>query len=342
VSPRTALIIVGVLLLQLAFIWSYVAAFHRPASSGVPVAVVVPDALAPQVLHGLNTLPGTPISATRSPSLAAAEQDLLDRRVQAIFLPSATGTTDHLVVQSASGPAGAEAMTTVFTRIGDSLHRSLVVTDRAPPVKGDEHSLTSFYLVIGWCVGGYLLASILGMSFGSRPANLRRATIRLGCIAVYGVVSGLLGALLVGPVLHALPDAGSLWWIGALVVFTTGTVSMALQVAFGTLGLGLTILLFVVLGNSSAGGPYPWALLPTFWRDIGPWLPNGVGVDAVRAAAYLGGASIGRDIAVLLVTSAVGIAVIYLVVGVARRSLVKLPGDDRAFVDADPEPVAAP
>ena len=42
-------------------------------------------------------------------------------------------------------------------------------------------------------------------------------------------------------------------------------------------------------------------------------------------------------VGVLLVHRAVGIAVIYLVVGVARRSLAKLPGDDRAFVGAEPE-----
>ena len=140
ISPRTALIVVGVLLLQLAFIWSYVAAFHRPVPSHVPVAVVVPEAAAGQVLHGLNTLPGTPISATRSPSLAAAVQDLVDRNVQAVYIPSTTGTTDHLIVQSATGASGATAVTAVFTKVLDSVHRTLVVTDRTRPGTGDRLS----------------------------------------------------------------------------------------------------------------------------------------------------------------------------------------------------------
>ena len=340
ISARTALLVAGVLLLQLLFIWSYAAAFHRPSVSNVPVAVVVPVAIAPTVLHELNTLPGTPIVAAPLPRAAAIAQ-LLDREVQAVFIPSTTGSVDHVIVQSASGPSGADAMTAVFTKVDAAAHRSVVVTDRTPAAVGDERSLTSFYLVIGWCVGGYLLASLLGMSFGSRPANTRRAAIRLGCIALYALVSGVFGTLVVGPVLHALPNAWSVWWIGALIVFATGAFSMALQVAFGTLGLGLTILLFVILGNASAGGPYPWALLPPFWRAIGPWLPNGAGVDAVRATVYLDGTSIGRDLWVLVGYGVVGVLVTFLVVGVIRRPVITLPGDDRELVDHDAAPVVA-
>ena len=334
VSTRTALLVVGVLLLQLLFIWSYAAAFHKPTVSRVPVAVVVPEAVAPRVLNGLNTLPGTPVAAHRAASLTDAIEQLTNRQVQAVFVPSLTGTTDHLIVQSATGPAGAEAMRIVFGKVDATLHRTVVVTDRVQPLGADVRSLTSFYLVIGWCVGGYLLASLLSMSFGARPANLRRASIRLGCIAIYAVVSGFLGSLIVGSTLHALPHAWSLWWIGALVVFATGAFAMALQVAFGTLGLGLTILLFVVFGNASGGGPYPWALLPPLWRVVGPWLPNGAGVDAVRSIAYLGGADITRDLLVLIGYGVVGVGITLVVVGVVRRSVIRLPGDDRALVDS--------
>jgi hypothetical protein len=234
VSTRTALLVVGVLILQLLFIWSYAAAFHKPNVARVPVAVVIPETVAPKVLNGLNTLPGDPVAAHQVDSLARAIEQLTNREVQAVFIPSPNGTTDHLIVQSATGPAGAEAMRIVFDKVDATLHRTLIVTDRVQPLYADVKSLTSFYLVIGWCVGGYLLASLLSMSFGARPANLRRALIRLACIALYAIASGLLGSLIVGSTLHALPHAWSLWWIGALVVFATGAFAMALQVAFGT------------------------------------------------------------------------------------------------------------
>jgi hypothetical protein len=42
VSPRTAILFLGVLLIELAFILSYVGAFHTPRPHRIPVAVVAP------------------------------------------------------------------------------------------------------------------------------------------------------------------------------------------------------------------------------------------------------------------------------------------------------------
>ena len=82
---------------------------------------------------------------------------------------------------------------------------------------------------------------------------------------------------------------------------------MALQVWTGLVGIGLAILLFVVLGNPSAGGAYPAPLLPPFWAAIGPWLPPGAGTDAVRGIVYFGGAGAGRACLVLAAYALVGL-----------------------------------
>jgi hypothetical protein len=50
----------------------------------------------------------------------------------------------------------------------------------------------------------------------------------------------------------------------------------------------------VVLGNPSAGGAYPAPMLAPLWRAIGPWLPPGVGTDAIRGMAYFAGAGVSR------------------------------------------------
>jgi hypothetical protein len=54
-------------------------------------------------------------------------------------------------------------------------------------------------------IGGYLAASLLGLSSGARSPNMHRITIRLIALALYAAVTALLGALIVGPWLHALP-----------------------------------------------------------------------------------------------------------------------------------------
>ncbi|MEU1465050.1 hypothetical protein ABZ467_31045 [Streptomyces sp. NPDC005727] len=69
----------------------------------------------------------------------------------------------------------------------------MTVTDIVPPASSDGRGMSSFYLVLGWIVGGYLAAAILGMAGGARPANLHRTLIRPAALALYAVISGLGG-----------------------------------------------------------------------------------------------------------------------------------------------------
>ena len=84
---------------------------------------------------------------------------------------------------------------------------------------------------------------------------------------------------------------------------------MAFQVLLGVLGVGLTLILFVVLGNPSAGGAYPASLLPPFWRAIGNSIPNGAGVEAVRRIAYFGSYNIAGNLLVIAIYAVAGIAI---------------------------------
>jgi hypothetical protein len=178
--------------------------------------------------------------------------------------------------------------------------RTLTVVDARPVQPGDSRGLTGFYLVIGWTVGGYLVAALLGIAKGARPANGKRAVIRLVAIALYAIVSGLGGAIIVGPALGALNGhLVALWWVGALVVFAAAAVTMAFEVLLGVIGIGIAVLLFVVLGNPSAGGAFSPALLPPFWRAIGGSIPNGAATAAVRNIVYFGGNDIAGHLLVI-------------------------------------------
>ena len=185
------------------------------------------------------------------------------------------------------------AVQTVITGVETAQQRTVVVEDLVPLQSGDGRGLIGFYLVIGWIVGGYLVAALLGVSAGSRPATTRRAIFRLGALVPYAVLSGLGGAIIVDPVLGALTGHfAALWALGALLVFAAGAVTMAFQVLFGVLGIGLTVLVFVILGNPTAGGAYQAQLLPPFWRALGGVLPNGAGTETIRRIVYFGGQGI--------------------------------------------------
>ena len=81
---------------------------------------------------------------------------------------------------------------------------------------------------------------------------------------------------------------------------------MAFQVLFGVIGIGITVLVFVILGNPSAGGAYQTSLLPPFWRFLSNGLPNGAGTDAVRRIVYLGSNGITGHVVVIAIYALVG------------------------------------
>jgi hypothetical protein len=328
VSARTVVLVVGVLLIQLAFILSYVGAFHAPRPHRIPVVVVAPAQVSRQVVGRLNGLPGAPLAAIAAADRAAAVAAVRAGRQSAALLVNPGGSRDTLLVASGGGSSVVTAVEQVTRRVEAAQHRTLVVRDLVPLQPGDARGLTGFYLVIGWIVGGYLVAALLGVAKGARPANIRRAVIRLLAIAPYAVVSGLGGAIVVGPALGALDGhLLSLWGLGILLVYAAAAVTLAFQVLAGVLGIGLTVLVFVVLGNPSAGGAYQSALLPSFWRAISGALPNGAGTDAVRRIVYFGGEHITGDLLVICAWL-VGGAVVALLASLrntrrARRPLVR-------------------
>jgi hypothetical protein len=310
-TRRAAVLVIGVLLLQLGFVLSYVGAFHAPAPRDVPLAVVMPAGapagIAQVVVDRLEGLAGDPLGVLVADTEDDARGLLADREVDGALLLG-TGTADTLLVSSAEGGAVSSALTEVLTQVDAAQQRTVTTDDVLPAAEGDARGLSAFYLAVGWVVGGYLVASIIGLSSGSRPLTRARGAVRLGSVAVYAVVSGIGGALITGPVLgvfdgHLL----ALSAFGALLVFAVGAFTMALQVWTGLVGIGLAILLFVVLGNPSAGGAYPTPLLPPFWAAIGPWLPPGAGTDAVRGIVYFDGAGAGQACLVLAAYAVVGL-----------------------------------
>jgi hypothetical protein len=316
VSIRTMLLVVGVLALQFAFVLSYVGAFHHPTPHRVPVQVAAPAALSARAVASLNGLPGAPLQVSAASSSAGALEQLRDGSTDGVLVISARsprGTirpTDTLYVAGGGGAAVVTALQDVFTQVEAHQHRALRVVDAVPAQAGDGRGLSGFYLVIGWLIGGYLAAALLSIAHGALPANLPRALLRLLTVALYAIVSGLGGAIIVGPVLGALSGhLLALWGLGTLLVFAAAAVTIAFQTVAGVLGIGLTVILFVVLGNPSAGGAYPPPLLPAFWRAISRWIPNGAGVHAVRRIVYFGAHGITGDLLLIAAYAALGVIV---------------------------------
>jgi hypothetical protein len=302
IAPRTLLLGLGVLLLQFAFILSYIGAFHSPSPHQIPVTVVAPEQVASQVVDQLNAVSGQPVIASASSHEIEAREALRAGETSGVYVVNPSGKNDSVLVASGGGTAVATAVEKVFTIAAQQHGRTITVQDLVPLDPGDARGLSGFYLVTGWAVGGYLFAAMLGVAKGSRPATLPRAMWRLGATVPYALASGLGGAVIAEPVLHALN--GHFWQIagiGVLVTLSAATVTIALQTLFGVIGIGLTVVIFVILGNPSAGGAYQASLLPPFWRAISSYLPNGAGTDAIRKIIYFDGHGVIHPLVVLVI-----------------------------------------
>ncbi|MFE0133137.1 DUF3533 domain-containing protein [Streptomyces sp. NPDC059037] len=310
VTPRAALLVIGVLALQLLFIASYVGALHDPKPRDVPFGVVAPGPAAEQASARLGKLPGDPLDPRVVEDQATARKQIMNRDIDGALIINPRATTDTLLVASGGGTVLATTLEKIVTQLEAAENRTVRTVDVAPASPEDFDGLSSFYLVVGWCVGGYLCASILAISAGSRAANLSRALIRTGVMALYSIAGGLGGAIIIGPILGALPGSVlALWGLGALVVFGVGMITLALQALTGIVGIGLAVLIVVIAGNPSAGGAFPLPMLPPFWEAIGPWLPPGAGTWVARSIAYFESNAITEPLLVLAAWAAVGVVV---------------------------------
>ncbi|MFF8291656.1 DUF3533 domain-containing protein [Streptomyces sp. NPDC016309] len=333
VTPRAALLVIGVLALQLLFIASYVGALHDPKPKDVPFGVVAPGAAADQAAARLARLPGDPLDPRVLTDREEARRQIMEREIDGALVVHPAGTTDTLLVASGGGTVLSTTLDAIITAVEKPQRRTVRTVDVAPASPEDFDGLSAFYLAVGWCVGGYLLASILAISAGSRPANPQRAVIRLAVLALSALLGGIGGAVIVGPVLGALPGSVlALWGLGTLVVFAVGAVTLALQALTGIVGIGLAVLLIVIAGNPSAGGAFPGPMLPDFWRTIGPALPPGAGTWAARSIAYFKGNAISGAMQVLAIWAVIG-TVLTLVMSAVRRRDGR---EDGKAVGADP------
>ncbi|MGO9490393.1 MAG: DUF3533 domain-containing protein [Solirubrobacteraceae bacterium] len=294
------LALVPALVLMLAFAFSYVGALHDPLPHRVPVAVVAP----PTVVAQLDRLPGDPLDARRVSSQPDALSLINDRKVYGAY----DAAENRLFVVSAANRATAIALERTFD-LAAAAHDGLAVsvTDVRPLAPNDPNGTSAFYAVIAWVFGGYIAATLIGLIGSPRDSSARRAAARIGALALFGILAGILSVVMLRVSFGVFSGhVVALSAIAALTIFASGAATAGIQAAAGPAGTGLVILVFVILGNSASGGPFARPLLPGLWRTIGGVLPPGASVDLARSALFFNGARVTGPILVLVAWAVLG------------------------------------
>jgi hypothetical protein len=293
---RSVAAVLVVAAVGLLFIASYAGALHDPRPHHVPVAVFGPPPLA-AALQGTSAL-----KVLRERDDAGARR-AIDRRDAYGAVIAGEASIEVVVAPAASSNIAGLLRAELPRRLRQA--GPVHVTTVHPLPRGDARGGVAFYVVVGWVIAGYLATSMLSIAFGPRPGR-RRMAWRMAGVVLLGIVMGLGGAALA----HAIGDfGGSLLGMaafGLLTVLAVGWATMAVEAALGLLGIGVAILVFVVVGNPSSGGPVARELLPGFWRAVGPYIPTGASVTAVRDVAYFPDAPLGGALLVLLLWAALG------------------------------------
>ncbi len=293
--------------LMVAFVTSYIGAFHDPTPRRLPVALVAPTAHAQQMAARLNGLPGRPLSVRITSDRRAALRQIDDRDVYGAY----EATNNRLYVASAANLAAATALRlTIDAVLASQKLPAATAVDVKPLPASDRNGTASFYAVIAWVFGGYFAATLLGLVGGPRSSTRRVAARRLIALTGFALLGSLLTLLIARSSFGVLEGRFVATWLaGAMIVLSAGAATAGLQALAGALGEGLVILLFVILGNPASGGPYARPLLPGLWRTVGGLLPPGAGVDLLRGIAYFDGAMTAGPLAVLAAWGVLGAAV---------------------------------
>src|SRR5699024_92757 len=162
-------IVVGVLRLQVAFIASYTHGLNAPNENDIPVDVVAPQNRADQLAAG----GGEAASRGELNSVATLEEgrdNIRDGSSFGIYAPA----QNELYIASAAGPPATEIARRTMTAVAEQTRAPPDTTDLAPLPEDNSRGLVGYYLVIGWLVGAYLLAAILGLYRGMSPATRAR------------------------------------------------------------------------------------------------------------------------------------------------------------------------
>jgi hypothetical protein len=299
-------------LVGLAFVVVFLDAFHAAVPHALPVGVVGGAAQADAVAGQLERqLPGG-FAVRPLADEAAARAAVLHHDVQGAYLP---GPPPRLLLAGADGQGVTTTLTQAFGPVAQQAGGPLQVQDLRPLVAGDTRGLGIFYGAFGVVLGGFIFGLL---SFQAAPHLVLRW--RLLSVVLFAAASAALTALAADVVYGAVPAGfGTVFGIVALLALS---VAATAALAMRTLGSVATFVLsvgLITLGNATSTGNLPAEFLPPWMQPLAGILPPGVAVRALRGATYFAGDGVGRAVWVLLLWSAVPLALIGVVDAVSRR-----------------------
>lgn len=303
--------------MECLFAFNYMSSGHAPKATDMPFGVVGSSPVLTEAEKSLS------LKVTQYQDQAAAQDAIDQAEIWGVLIPQGTSNT-LIVVPSISDLAPLDLAAT-FDTAAKAAGQTLTVQQYTPTplATKDPFGLVPALMLIPLLIGGYISSTLL-MAVTGKAASRWRA----GILAGFAIVAGLAVDLVAGVWLQGY--AGDKFWIVwpicSLIIAVVAFVAAVLQKLLGPIGTLLTIIVIILFGNPSSGGANGVPYLPTFWRDIGPFLPPRNAYLLLHRTIYFGGHGITQALIVLFA---------YLVVaGIALIVLDQLRSEARVGEDA--------
>ncbi|MFJ4843778.1 MULTISPECIES: ABC transporter permease [unclassified Streptomyces] len=305
--------VLTVLVIGLAFVSVFLAAFHTPTAHRLPVAVAASDHSAALFDVRLQRIAPEAFQIDRYPDEASARRAVEHRQAYAAYLSD--GGKPRVLYAGANGPA-VSALVAPLAAVPHGDGRKIPVVDILPLSSGDSRGLSVFYASFGLVLAGFLFGQMTyqvapRLSFGQRILSL----------ALFAVLGGLATALIACTAFDAIP--GSFLGIMGIITLMAGAVAAATVMLiriFGAVGVLLGSIFMLVMGNATSGGVLPPGFLPGWLEPLASVMPAGVGVRALDGLAYFHHDGLTRGIVILLAWIAVCVGAVYLLDRIAAST----------------------
>jgi hypothetical protein len=206
-----------------------------------------------------------------------------------------------------------------------------------PLAPKDPYALVPAILLVALLVAGYMAAALLTTAVGTASARWRGLWL-----AGFAIVTGLFIDVIAAYWLNGIPSASFwiVWPILSLIILVVALFAAVLRRVLGPAGILVTMILIVQFGNPSSGGSNGSPYLPSFWNDIGPFLPPRNAYILLRNTVYFDGNGIGQPLTVLLAYTVIAAAILGFL-DWFRSPELSVPGVDQQTA-AGSAAVAAP
>ncbi|WP_343709967.1 DUF3533 domain-containing protein [Mycobacterium sp.] len=248
------------------------------------------------------------------------------------------------VQEQTGGAPMAAAVTTMLAapiEIKTGTHKSLP--------DGTGNGLSAFYyallLLLAGFTGSMVISTLVDSMLGYAPAEfgpvyrfaeqvrisrLRTLLIKWSLVVVLGLLTSAI-YLAIAKALGMPVDQGwQLWLYGVFAIVAVGVTSTSLIAVFGSLGLLVSMFVFVILGLPSAGATVPVEALPVFLSWLAKFEPMHQVFLGTRALLYLDGradAGLAQALALTSLGLVVGLLLGGIVTGIYdRRGYHRIPG----------------